>query len=155
PSLSLKTGCVPSIPESSTAQRILSHFTLKSVRAASPLTDGTDRSRASIAFRFRETCQTCGGWELPFSRIGLNTLPRIVTIGSGRVSFFSASAVPSDGRFFFLSSAPAHKITPARQTYRSSELNSANSSAASVCASSLFDLAQRITAESLFFRRSP
>src|ERR1700750_1610488 len=57
PLLSLKTGCSPWMPESRTAQVILLQFTLNRVRAASPLTDGTDFSSAGNAFRFNETCQ--------------------------------------------------------------------------------------------------
>src|SRR5215212_6350502 len=60
PFLSLNTGCLPSIPESRTAHVMPSHFTLNRVRAASPLTDGTDRPTAGDALRLSETCQIRG-----------------------------------------------------------------------------------------------
>ena len=43
------------MPESSTAQTMPLHFTLKSDLAASAFTDGTDRSSAGAAKRFSET----------------------------------------------------------------------------------------------------
>ena len=44
--LVMKAGCLPSMPESRTAQTILLQSTLNSERAASAFTAGTDRSSA-------------------------------------------------------------------------------------------------------------
>src|SRR5215213_4300393 len=60
PFLSLKAGCLPSIPESIIAHVISLQLTLKRYVAASALTAGTDLEIAGIALRLSETCQTRG-----------------------------------------------------------------------------------------------
>jgi len=49
-------------PESMMAQTISLHLTVKSVRAASAFTAGTDLVSAGVALRLRDTVQTLAGF---------------------------------------------------------------------------------------------
>ena len=53
----MNAGWVRSMPESRTAQLISLQFTRKSVRAASALTAGIERTTAVVAVRFNEICE--------------------------------------------------------------------------------------------------
>src|SRR5215212_9295878 len=145
------------MPESRTAQLILLQFTLNKVRAASPLTDGTERSSAGIAFRFSEICQIC---DASFSaadfglNMVLNASPRRFTIGSGVSNCDKASPAPSE-RWLFLFSVAAHRMIPARLIYRSNDVNEAKSSVGSAGSSSVSALAQLIIACTFSLRRLP